>query len=185
MARIPTATQATVPQDQQDIFQEVVRQRGGVPSSGPASIMINVPEIAKRAAHLSEYLRQQSSLPSKIQELAMLVTAREHDCQYIWNAHAASGRRAGLADETVDRLRDRQALTGLAPDEAAVVNFGQEFYRTHRVSSASFDAAIDQFGVRGAAELATLMGYYALLAFNINAFEVDLPEERTEPVLPV
>ena len=81
MARIPTATQDTVPMDQQDIFQEVVRQRGGVPSSGPASIMINVPEIAKRAAHLSEYLRQQSSLPSKIQELAMLVTAREHDCQ--------------------------------------------------------------------------------------------------------
>ena len=103
----------------------------------------------------------------------------------IWNAHAASGRRAGLADETVDRLRDRQALTGLAPDEAAVVNFGQEFYRTHRVSSASFDAAIGQFGVRGTAELATLMGYYALLAFNINAFEVDQPEERTEPVLPV
>jgi hypothetical protein len=29
------------------------------------------------------------------------------------------------------------------------------------------------------------MGYYAMLAFNINAFEVDLPAERTEPVLPV
>jgi hypothetical protein len=29
------------------------------------------------------------------------------------------------------------------------------------------------------------MGYYALLAFNANAFEIDLPEARTEPVLPV
>ena len=143
MARIPTATQTTVPQDQQDVFQEVVRQRGGVPTTGPASILINAPEMAKRAAHLSQYLRQESSLPSKIQELAMLLTAREHDCQYIWNAHAAAGRQAGLADERVDRLRDRQELTGLAPDEAAVVNFGREFYRTHRVSSGSFDAAID------------------------------------------
>ena len=31
----------------------------------------------------------------------------------------------------------------------------------------------------------TLMGYYALLAFNANAFETDLPAERTEPVLPI
>ena len=150
--------------------------------------MINVPEIAKRGSHLSEYLRLESSLSSKIQELAMLVTAREQDCQYIWNAHAATGRSAGLADETVDRLRDRHELTGLAPDEAAVVDFGREFFRTHRVSAASFEAALAQFGVRGVTELTNLtnlMGYYALLAFNVNAFEVDLPPERTEPTLPV
>ena len=152
---------------------------------GPDSIMINVPEIAKRGPHLSEYLRLESSIPSRVQELAMLVTAREHDCQYIWNAHAALGRKAGLSDETVDRLRDRQELTGLAPDEAAVVDYGREFFRTHRVSKPTFEAALAQFGVRGLTELTNLMGYYALLAFNINAFEVDLPSETTEPVLPV
>ena len=185
MARIPAATQDTVPQDQQAAFQEIVSQRGGVPAVGPTSIMIHVPELSKRATHLVQYLWRESSLPSKIQELGMLVTARENDCQFIWNAHAASGRKAGIPDETVDRLRDRKELTGLAPDEAAVVNFGQEYFRTHRVSSTSFDAVIDQFGVRGAAELTTLMGYYALLAININAFEADMPDEMTEPVLPV
>ena len=90
-----------------------------------------------------------------------------------------------MADDTVDRLRDREELTGLAPDEAAVVDFGREFFRTHRVSSASFEAALAQFGVRGVTELTNLMGFYSLLAFNVNAFEVDLPQERTEPVLPV
>ena len=185
MARVPTATKDSIPAGQEATFQEVVDQRGEVPASGPASIMINAPEIAKRAAHLSDYLRKESSLSLRVQELAMLVTARELDCQYIWNAHAASGRREGLADETVDRLRERQDLAGLPSDEAAVVDFGREFFRTHRVSSSSFDAALAQFGIRGATELTNLMGYYAMLAFNINAFEVDLPAERTEPVLPV
>ena len=185
MARIPTATQDSIPAGQEPAFQEVVEQRGEVPAAGPASIMINVPEIAKRAGHLSDYLRNESSLSSRIQELAMLVTARELDCQYIWNAHAAAGRRAGLADETVDNLRERRELTALAQDEAAVVNFGREFFRTRRVSSSSFEAAMAQFGVRGLTELTNLMGYYAMLAFNINAFEVDLPAEQTEPVLPV
>jgi 4-carboxymuconolactone decarboxylase len=64
--------------------------------------------MAKRAGELSSYLRQESTLSSKIQELAMLVTARERDCQFIWNVHAASGRRAGLSDALVDALRDKR-----------------------------------------------------------------------------
>ena len=120
MVRIAAATQDTVPQDQRAAFQEIVQERGVAPDHGPTSITINVPEMAKRLTHVVHYIWRESSLPSKIQELAMLVTARENDCQYIWNAHAASGRKAGIPDETVDRLRDRQELTGMAPDEAAV-----------------------------------------------------------------
>ena len=73
----------------------------------------------------------------------------------------------------------------MAANEAAVVHYGQEFFRTHRVSQATFDAALAQFGVRGLAELTNLMGFYATLAFNANAFGMDLPEERTETVLPI
>ncbi len=29
------------------------------------------------------------------------------------------------------------------------------------------------------------MGYYALLAFNANAFGIELPTEKTEAVLPI
>jgi 4-carboxymuconolactone decarboxylase len=115
----------------------------------------------------------------------MLTTARELDCQYIWNAHAASGRRAGLSDALVDALRDKRDLPSLAADEAAVVNLGQEFFRTHRVSDATFQAALQQFGPQGLTELVTLMGYYGLLAFNANTFAIDLPSERPEAVLPV
>jgi 4-carboxymuconolactone decarboxylase len=185
MARVPTATQDSIPSDQKTAFQEVVEQRGEVPAAGPASIMINVPEIAKRAGHLSDYLRNESTLSSRVQELAMLVTARELDCQYIWNAHAAAGRKAGLRDELVDNLRDKKDLTGLIPEESAVINYGREFFRTHKVTRDIFDAARSQFGIRGLTELTNLMGYYALLAFNINAFGVELPADRTEAELPI
>ena len=185
MARIPAATRDSIPEDQRGSFDQIVQERGGVPASGPISIMMNVPEVAKRAAHLTAYLRGESTLSSKIQELAMLTTAREMDCQYIWNAHAPAGRRAGLRDEIVDNLRDKKVLTGLTPEEAAVVDYGREFFRTHRVSQPTFDAALAQFGVRGLTELTNLMGLYSLLAFNVNAFGVELPAERTEPDLPV
>jgi len=93
-------------------------------------------------------------------------------------------RRARLSDDLVNNLRDKRPLTGISAQESAVVEFGQEYFRTRRVSQAAFDAALSEFGVRGLAELTSLMGYYALLAFNINAFEM-LPEGGEEALLPV
>ena len=82
-------------------------------------------------------------------------------------------------------MRDQKELTGLTPNETAVVTYGREFFRTHRVSQATFDTALAQFGVRGLVELTNLMGYYALLAFNVNAFGVELPTETAEASLPI
>jgi len=48
-----------------------------------------------------------------------------------------------------------------------------------------FQAALTQFGALGVTELTTLMGYYALLAFNANAFEIDVPAGGTEPKMPI
>ncbi len=186
MTRIPAATRESVPQDQLEAFDEYVQARGSVPATGPLSVMLNVPEVLKRGEHLRAYLRGDgSSLTRPIIELGMLVTARENDCQFIWNAHAGAGRTAGLSDALVDNLRDKNELPTLSAQDSAVVNYGREFFRTRKVSQSTFDAALAQFGVRGLTELTNLMGYYASLAFNINAFGVEIPEERTETALPV
>jgi 4-carboxymuconolactone decarboxylase len=134
---------------------------------------------------LNKYRRSESSLPKKLQELAMLVTARELDCQYIWNAHAASARASGVGDATVDALRERKELPALPDDESAVVRYGQEFFRTHRVSRGAFQAVLEQLGRRGAVELGLIMGNYGLLALLVNSFDVELPPDRKEPLMPV
>jgi 4-carboxymuconolactone decarboxylase len=185
MARVPALTRESVPESQRVAFDKLVEERGEIPASGPGSVMLNAPEVAQRALELASYLRSETSLTPRIRELGMLMAARENDCQYIWNAHAPLARSAGLADDIVDSLRDKKELPGLAPDEAAVVSYGREFFRTHRVSQATFDAALAQFGVLGLTELTNLMGCYAMLAFNVNAFGVELPAERTEEALPV
>lgn len=185
MARVPAATPESIAQHQRAAFDEIVKSRGGVPRTGPGSVMINSPEALRRASHLSDYLRRESILPPNIQELAMLVTARALDCQYIWNAHAASGKKAGLSPELVEALREKKSLPHVRPEEEAVIRYGQEFFQTHRVSRGTFQAALEQIGVQGLTELTMLMGYYGMLAFCVNAFDGDLPSERTEPILPV
>jgi 4-carboxymuconolactone decarboxylase len=159
--------------------------RGGIPQTGPVAVLINSPELCRLVWQIIDFLWNQSSLPKHIQELGMLVTARELDCQYIWNAHAPAARQAGLSDTLIDALREEEPLPPLQPDEAVVIKYGQEFYRTHRVSRGAFQEALDIFGTQGLAELTTLLGFYGMLAFNILAFDVPLPAERSEPIMPV
>ena len=184
MARIPPVTRERVREDLRSIFDEVSSGPGGV-GTGPMSVLKYSPEMARRAMPLFQYVRNESILPQRVRELAMLTTARATDCPYIWNAHAALGRQAGLSNALVDALRDHKPLPPMSAEEEVVIKLGREFFQTNRVSQETFDAALQQFGPQGLVELTTLMGFYALLAFNANTVDLGLPQGSTEPPLPV
>ena len=186
MARIPQVTRESVPEKYRAAFDEVVEARNGiVPPTGPFFVLLNSPEMCRRVWSVIDYIWNESTLPKNIQELAMLVAAREFDCQYIWNAHAPAARGTGLSDALVDALRNGDPLPDMPHDEAVVIKYGQEFYRRRRVSPGTFQEAHEIFGTQTLVELTTTMGAYAMLAFSIISFDVPLPSERTEPVLPV
>lgn len=184
MARIPAVTRERIREDLRSIFDEVSSGPGGV-GTGPMSVLKYSPEMARRAIPLFQYVRNESILPQTVRELAMLTTARATDCPYIWNAHAALGRQTGLSDALVDALRDRQPLPPMTEAEAIVIRLGTEFFQTHRISQETFAVALRQFGTQGLVELTTLMGFYAMLAFNANAVDLGLPQNLSELPLPV
>jgi 4-carboxymuconolactone decarboxylase len=185
MTRLPPATRDSVREDLRQIFDEISAGPDGLGTVGPMSMLKYSPEMARRAIPLYQYVRNGSILPLKVRELAMLTAARAADCPYMWNRHAALGRQSGLSDELVDALRDRKPLPPMSAEEAVVIALGTEFFKTHRISQKTVDAALAQFGTQGLVELTTLMGFYAMLAFTANAVDLGLPKEITEPLLPV
>ena len=184
MARIPLVTRESVPAELRSVFDEVSSGPGGV-GTGPMSVLKNSPEMARRAIPLFNYVRNESAVPKRLRELAMLVTARAMDCPYIWNAHAAFGREDGLGDPLVNALRDNRPLPPMPADESAVFNYGMELLKTRRVRPETFSAIHELLGTQGLVELTTLIGFYTMLAFNANAIDLDLPHNLTEPALPV
>jgi 4-carboxymuconolactone decarboxylase len=184
MARIPQVTREMVPEPLRPVLDEVSAGPGGV-GTGPMSVLKHSPEMARRAIPLFNYVRNESTVPQKLRELAMLVTARAMDCPYIWNAHATLGREAGLSNALVDCLRDNQPLPAMPPDEAAVFNYGMELLKTRRVRTETFQAVHDLLGGQGLVELNTLIGFYTMLALNANSVDLDLPGNLQEQALPV
>ena len=183
--RVPIVARDQVAPEGQAAYDEITAIRGHAPVQGPTSVMIYSPEMALRANRLSEYLEQLSPLPAKIKELAMCIGARSMDCRFIWNAHAPAGRRAGLSEAIIVALREKQPLPDQPEDEAALAAYGLELTSSNQVSQETFQAALDQLGAQQLTEFTTLIGYYRLLALNANGFTIDMPENVTEPLLPI
>jgi 4-carboxymuconolactone decarboxylase len=171
MPRLPEITERdALPPEKQPIFDAIAESRGRV--GYPFSLLLNSPEVAGRVAHLGTYLRFESTLPAPDRELAIITAAREFDCAFEFSAHARGAQRAGVRDEAIQTVANDGDLEALTPDEAIVVQYGRELFRQHRVSQPTFDQARARFGDQGVTELTSVMGYYALLACSLNAFEV-------------
>ena len=184
MARIPLVTREQVAEKERSAYDAFMASRGNRPNIGPYSLLIYMPEMAQRLEALRTYLREENSLPQKLQELAMISVAREMDCAFIWYAHAAAARQAGVRDEIVDGIRDKRPLTNLDPDERTVVDFTRELLQQRKVTRPTFEAATARFGQRGTMTLTNLIACYAVLAYNMNTYELEAPAHSTERALP-
>lgn len=185
MARIPFVTRNDVVENERVAYDAFVKQRGSPPTAGPYGLLLHMPEVALKLEALRLCLRDEASVSQPLQELVMLTVAREMDCPYIWQAHASAAREIGVRGDVVDNLREKQALTGLKPDEQAAVDFARELLRKRKVSQPAFDRASAAFGRRGTLTLTNLVACYATLAYVMNTYELEAPVHAKEKGLPV
>ncbi|HZN50139.1 MAG TPA: carboxymuconolactone decarboxylase family protein [Methylomirabilota bacterium] len=183
MARIPLVTREQVAEKEQPAYDAFMQARAGRANIGPYTLLLHMPEMAQRLEALRTYLRDEKSLPQKLQELVMISVAREMSCGFIWYAHAAAARQAGVRDDIVDGIRERRSLTNLDPAEQTVVDFTRELLQSRKVSRPTFDAATARFGQRGTMALTNLIACYAVLAYNMNTYELQAPAHATEKPL--
>jgi 4-carboxymuconolactone decarboxylase len=185
MARIPLVTRDQVADQDKPAYDAFMQSRANRPNVGPYTLLLHMPEMAQKLEALRLCLRDEASLSQKLQELVMISVAREMGCAFIWYAHAAAARTAGVRGDVVDAIREQRPLTGLDPDEQAAVDFTRELLQQRKVSRATFDAATARFGQRGTMTLTNLIACYAVLAYNMNTYELQAPEHPTEKALPM
>jgi len=183
MARIPLVTREQVAENEKPAYDAFMQSRAGRPNVGPYSLLAHMPEMAQRLEALRLYLRDEASLSQKLQELVMISVAREMGCAFIWYAHAAPARQAGVRGDVVDDIRERRPPKNLDPDEQTVVDFTRELLQHRKVSRPTFEAATARFGPRGTMTLTNLIACYAVLAYNMNTYELDAPAHPTEKAL--
>ena len=151
---------------------------------GPGPIRQYSPSVAEPMTAVNEYLRRKSGLDNRLVELAILVTAREMDCVYVWTAHEPAAQKAGLQQEIIDVVKYRRPLTKLAEKDASIVQLGREAFGKHKVSSDTFARAEKQFGKQGLVNIVALMGDYAATTLLLDVADQHVRPKDT-PLLPV
>lgn len=151
--------------------------------TGPFIVEMRSPEFMDRAQRVGEFLRFGTSLPPRLSEMVILLTARGWTQQYEYDAHKPLALKGGLKPEIVDAITEGRRPAVMAEDEAAAYDLCDELDRNKSVSDATYARAVNKFGERGVVEIIGLKGYYTMLAMLMNTNRTQVPNGK--PPLPV
>lgn len=179
MSRYPDLDRSALDPAGQVAWDAIAGSRGGV--RGPYAPLIAVPTLAERIAHLGTYLRFEGLLAGADRELAILVVARELRAKYEWFAHEPIARREGARGEAIAAIATNGPIDALTEHERVLVSVVRALYRDRRVPDELYAAAQSELGQERLVELVGLVGYYGMIGFVLNAFDVGLPDGATVP----
>ncbi|HEX3377219.1 MAG TPA: carboxymuconolactone decarboxylase family protein [Candidatus Acidoferrales bacterium] len=171
-------------EDLDEAGKKLFDAKGPSDTFGPGSIRLYSLPVAEYAETTNDFLRHKAGIDPRIVELVILVSAREADCAYVWNAHEPQGLKAGLPKETIDIVKYRKPIAGIAEKDAAIIQLGREVLEKHRVESETAARALKLFGRQGMVNIISLMGDYASTEILLNTFDQHVrPSEKS--LLPI
>lgn len=133
------------------------------------------PELASHIAKFGPFLRYKC-LDARKRELAILITGRYCRTPFEWYAHLPTAREAGIEDEIIAALAEKRRPDFTRPEEEALYAFAMELLEDYSVSEATYRQAMDRLGSENVVELVAMVGFYAMLAMQIGAFQFQLPD---------
>jgi 4-carboxymuconolactone decarboxylase len=142
---------------------------------GPFNVMLRSPEMGDAAQQLGTFSRF-NTMPGKLRELAIIMTARFWTSHFEWYAHKDAALREGLDPAVVDAIANGESPTGMDVDEAAVYKLVSELLYDRRVSDATFETAVATLGERGVVDVVGIVGYYGMVSLFLNIDEYPLPD---------
>ena len=131
--RFPQLTMDQLNEAQKPLGEQIMKV-SSVGLGGPYNPMIRSPVLGQRLYDLFYYLRWQTSVPTRLNEFAILIIGRQWRSQVEWFAHAPIAAKAGLSAEIIAELKSGKRPSNMADDEAVVYDFVTELTTTQKVS---------------------------------------------------
>jgi len=152
---------------------------------GPFNAWARSPELGDRLQKVGEYIRFNTSIPLRLNEFAILITARHWTSQYEWFAHLPLALKAGLDPKIAADLANNKRPANMKEDEATVYDFCTQLHRTKKVTDATYKKAVELFGEKGVTDLVGVSGYYTAVSMTLNVAEVQVPAGEKNPLKPI
>jgi len=165
--------------EQKCIYDKIMASRGGI--RGPQGIWLRRPGFSDPAQELGAFCRFGTSLQQKLVELVIIMAAAHFKAQYEWFAHARLALKAGLNPDIVAAIRTGGIPAEMEPMESILYRFCRSLLRNNRVNDQLYQEALATFSENALIEIVGILGYYAMVAYTLNAFAVSMPPGELPP----
>jgi len=177
MAEIPLDKMSAAQRSVADAIMSGPRKQ----MSGPFNAWLRSPELADRLQKVGEYVRFNTSLDKRVNEMAILMTAQAWGSQYEWYAHEPLALKAGLDPAIVTAIGAGRKPDNMKDDEAIVWEFTTQLRRDHGVDDATYARVLEKFGEAGIMDLVAVNGYYDVVSMTLNVARVAPPADAKLP----
>ena len=182
MARINPIPLERMTALQRSVNDRIAGRRSGGAAHGPFGIWLRTPALAEKAAALGDHLRDETTLPRKLLELAVLTVARHWNAQYEWHAHVRRVPEVGLDPAVIEAIRTRKEPVFRDKDEAIVYRVAKELCETRALADDTYERAVDRLGEQTVVDLVTAVGFYVMVAIVLVGFQVDILNGDPKPL---
>jgi 4-carboxymuconolactone decarboxylase len=178
--RFPQLTMDQLDEAQRPLGEQIMKVSStGI--GGPYNPMLRSPVLGQRLFDLFHYLRWETSVPTRLNEFAILIIGRQWRSQVEWFAHAPIAAKAGLSPDIIAELKASKRPSNMAEDEALVYDFVTELSTTKMVSDKTFARAKKVFNDQQIVDLTALAGNYVMVAMMLAMAEQSVPPGKEEP----
>jgi 4-carboxymuconolactone decarboxylase len=163
------------------VLGEEIMRISSVGLGGPYNPMLRSPVMADRLKRLLDYLRFNTSLPTRLNEFAILIQGRLWTSQVEWYAHYPLALKAGLPASVADDLKANIRPRGMKPDEEVVYDVSMDLATKHEISDELFNKAKTVLGEQQLVDLVAVSGTYVLVAMLLSVAEETVPAGKPLP----
>jgi 4-carboxymuconolactone decarboxylase len=181
--RFPQLTLDQLTEAQKPLGDQVMKV-SSVGIGGPYNLLLRSPVLGQRLFDLFDYLRWKTSVPTRLNEFAILIIGRQWRSQVEWFAHAPIAAKAGLSPDIIAELKANKRPSRMAEDEAVVYDFVNELTSAHKVSDETYARAKKVFSDQQIVDLTAVAGNYVLVAMILAMAEQTVPPDKEEPFKP-
>ena len=123
-------------------------------------------------------LSRRNALPEREREIVILRTGYLCKSGYEWTQHVIIGKRSGLSDDEIARLK-KGAEAGWSAADAVLIRASDELHEDQFISDATWAALGKHFTQKQCMDVVFTVGQYTQVSMILNSFGVQLDARQT------
>lgn len=142
--------------------------------------LAHAPKAAKGFLAWGNYvLSRRNDLPAREREIVILRIGFLCRSGYEWTQHVAIGKRDGLTDDEIARIKAGPDAAGWSPADKALLQAADELHHDQFITDATWTALKAHFSDKQCMDVVFTAGQYTQVSMMLNSFGVQLDAGQT------